>query len=50
MPRMEFPAHAPVATIAQFLHLGTGRGDKFRTEYKKLYDDSIQIALKYFGE
>jgi hypothetical protein len=48
--RMELPAHAPVATIAQFFHRGTGRGDQFRTEYQKLYDDGIQVALKYLGE
>ena len=48
--RMELPAHAPVATIAQFYHRGTGRGDQFRTEYQKLYDDGIQVALKYLGE
>jgi hypothetical protein len=47
---MELPAHAPVATIAQFFHRGTGRGDQFRTEYQKLYGDGIQVALKYLGE
>jgi hypothetical protein len=48
--RMELPAHAPIATIAQFFHRGTGRGDQFRAEYQKLYDDGIQVALKYLGE
>src|SRR5215470_200528 len=48
--RMELPPHAPVATIAQLSHRGTGRGDQFRTEYQKLYDDGIQVALKYLGE
>jgi hypothetical protein len=48
--RMEPPPHAPVAAIAQFFHRGTGRGDQFRTEYQKLYDDGIQVALKYLGE
>jgi hypothetical protein len=48
--RMEPPAHAPVATIAQFFQRGAGRGDQFRAEYQKLYDDGIQVAIKYFGE
>jgi hypothetical protein len=48
--RMEAPAHAPVATIAQFFQRGTGRGDKFRAEYQKLLDDGIQVALRYLGE
>jgi hypothetical protein len=48
--RMEPPAHAPVATVIQFFVRGTGRGDQFRAEYQKLYDDGIQIALKYLGE
>jgi hypothetical protein len=34
----------------QFFVRGTGRGDQFRTDYQKLYDDGIQVALKYLGE
>jgi hypothetical protein len=48
--RMDPPAHAPLATVSQFFVRGTGRGDQFRTEYQKLYDDGIQVALKYLGE
>jgi hypothetical protein len=48
--RMEPPAHAPIATIAQFFQRGTGRGDQFRAEYQKLLDDGIQVALKLLGE
>ena len=48
--RMDPPAHAPVATVTQFFVRGTGRGDQFRTDYQKLYDDGIQVALKYLGE
>lgn len=48
--RMEPPAHAPVAMIAQFFQRGTGRGDQFRAEYQKLFDDGIQVALKHIGE
>ena len=48
--RMDPPAHAPVATVTQFFVRGTGRGDQFRNDYQKLYDDGIQVALKYLGE
>ena len=48
--RMDPPAHAPVAMISQFFHRGAARGDQFRGEYQKLYDDGIQVALKYLGE
>jgi hypothetical protein len=47
---MDPPAHAPVAVVAQFFHRGTTRGDQFRGEYQKLFDDGIQVALKYLGE
>jgi len=29
---------------------GTNRGDQFRGDYEKLYDEGIQAALKYLGE
>ena len=48
--KMDPPAHAPVASIAQFFHRGAGRGDQFKGDYQKLYDDGIQIALKHLGE
>lgn len=48
--RMELPAHAPIGTVIQFFVRGTGRGDQFRNDYQKLYDDGIQVALKYLGE
>jgi hypothetical protein len=48
--RMEPPPHAPVATVAQFFQRGTGRGEQFRAEYQKLFDDGIQVALKFLGE
>jgi hypothetical protein len=48
--RMEPPAHAPVAAVVQFFQRGAGRGDQFRADYQKLYDEGIQIALKYLGE
>ena len=42
--------HAPVGTVVQFFHRGTGRGDQFRADFQKLFDDGIQIALKHIGE
>jgi hypothetical protein len=48
--RMDPPDHAPVATVIQFTVRGTGRGDQFKNDYQKLYDEGIQVALKYLGE
>ena len=48
--KIEGPRQAPVGVVIQFFHRATNRGDKFRAEYQKMYDDGIQIALKYLGE
>jgi hypothetical protein len=48
--RIEPPERAPVAAVIQFFHRSTSRGDQFRGEYQKMYDDGIQIALKFLGE
>jgi hypothetical protein len=48
--RLDPPAHAPVASVIQFFHRGAGRGEQFRADYQKLYDEGIQVALKYLGE
>lgn len=48
--RMDPPPHAPVATISRFFLRGTPRGDEFRNDFQKLFDDGIQVALKYLGE
>jgi hypothetical protein len=34
----------------QFFHRGTGRGDQFRSDFQKLFDEGIQIALRHLGE
>ena len=47
--RLEGQPHAPVGVVSQFFHRGTNRGDQFRGEYQKLYDDGIQVALKHLG-
>jgi hypothetical protein len=48
--RIEGPRQAPVAAVIQFFHRATSRGEQFRGEYQKMYDEGIQIALKYLGE
>src|SRR5436190_13666279 len=48
--RLEGQPHAPVGVVSQFFHRGTNRGDQFRADYQTLYDEGIQVALKYLGE
>jgi hypothetical protein len=40
----------PIANVTRFFHRSTKRGEQSQAEYQKMYDDGIQIALKYFGE
>jgi hypothetical protein len=40
----------PIANVIQFFHRSTKRGESFASEYQKMYDEGIQIALRYFGE
>jgi hypothetical protein len=40
----------PIAKVTRFFHRSTKRGEQSQPEYQKMYDDGIQIALKYFGE
>lgn len=48
--KLEGQPHAPVGVVSQFFHRGTNRGEQFRADYQKLFDEGIQIALKYLGE
>jgi hypothetical protein len=48
--KLEGETHAPVGKITQFFYRAANRGDQFRNDYQKLYDEGIQIALKYLGE
>src|SRR5262245_35184094 len=48
--KIEGQPHAPVGTVTQFFHRGTGRGDQFRGDFQKLFDEGIQIGLKHLGE
>ena len=40
----------PIAHIIEFFSRSTKRGDQYRENFQKMYDEGIQIALKYFGE
>jgi hypothetical protein len=40
----------PIAHVTQFFHRSTKRGDQFQGDFQKMYDEGIQVALKYFGE
>ncbi len=48
--KLDGQPHAPVGMVAQFFHRGTNRGDQFRGDFQKLFDEGIQIALKHLGE
>src|SRR5262245_33507781 len=48
--RIEPPERAPVGNVIQFFHRASNRGEQFRTEYQKMYDEGIAIALKHLGE
>jgi hypothetical protein len=48
--KIEGQPHAPIGTVAQFFHRGTGRGDQYRADFQKLFDEGVQIALKHLGE
>lgn len=47
---LDRPRRIPIADVIQFYHRSTKRGEQSQPEYQKMYDDGIQIALKYFGE
>src|SRR6266852_7295360 len=47
---LDRPPRTPIANVIQFFHRSTKRGEQFQPEYQKMYDDGIQIALKYFGQ
>jgi hypothetical protein len=47
---IERQPRTPIANVIQFFHRSTRRGETAQNEYQRMYDDGIQIALKYFGE
>jgi len=40
----------PIAHVIQFFHRSTKRAEQSVGDYQKMYDEGLQIALKYFGE
>jgi hypothetical protein len=48
--KLEGQPHAPIGTVSQFFLRGANRGEQFKADYQKLYDEGIQIAIKYLGE
>jgi hypothetical protein len=40
----------PIGHIIEFFSRSTKRGEQFQANFQKMYDEGIQIALKYFGE
>jgi hypothetical protein len=40
----------PIANVIEFFSRSTKRGESFQTNFQKMYDEGIQIALKNFGE
>jgi hypothetical protein len=40
----------PIAHVIEFFSRSTKRGEQFQANFQKMYDEGIQIALKYFGE
>jgi len=48
--KIEGEPRAPIAHVIEFFSRATKRGDQFQANFQKMYDDGIQIALKYFGE
>ena len=39
-----------IAHVIEFFSRSTKRGDQFRENFQKMYDEGIQVALEYFGE
>lgn len=40
----------PIGHVIQFFHRSTKRAEQSAGDYQKMYDEGLQIALKYFGE
>ncbi len=47
---LDRPPRTPIANVIQFFHRSTKRGEPSQSEYQKIYDEGIQVAVKYFGE
>ena len=40
----------PIAHVIEFFSRSTKRGEQFQGKFQSMYDEGIQIVLKYFGE
>ena len=40
----------PIAHVIEFFSRSTKRGEQYQGKFQSMYDEGIQIALKYFGE
>jgi hypothetical protein len=47
---LDRPRRIPIANVIRFYHRSTRRGETNLPDFQRMYDDGIQIALKYFGE
>jgi hypothetical protein len=47
---LDRPPRTPIAHVIEFFSRSTKRGEKFQSDFQKMYDEGIQIALKHFGE
>jgi hypothetical protein len=47
---LDRPPRTPIAHVIEFFHRSTKRGEQLQANFQKMYDEGIQIALKYFGE
>ena len=47
---LDRPPRTPIAHVIEFFSRATKRGDQFRENFQKMYDEGIQIALRNFGE
>jgi hypothetical protein len=43
-------SRTPIAHIIEFFSRSTKRGEPYQAKFQTMYDEGIQIALKYFGE
>src|SRR5258707_5039500 len=47
---LDRPPRAPIGNVIGFFDRSTRRGERSQPEYQKMYDEGLEIALKYFGE
>jgi hypothetical protein len=47
---LDRPPRTPIAHVIEFFSRSTKRGDQYQGKFQDMYDQGIQIALKYFGE